>query len=184
MRHFAVSAEFPIADSCHFQVAKATNNWHSGSTPFRRFLRAIYEAVQLCYQIGMAGVFNEILPAELEYRIMKLVIAIIQPTKLRAVKQALIHTGVERITICDSQEFAKHVERDPIYRGLEYRTNILRKITIEIAVNEDYLERTLHVIEHVAKTGSRGTDGDGKIFVLNMEDVIQIGPETRGPGAI
>ena len=128
--------------------------------------------------------FSIVRPADMENRIVKLVIAIIQPTKLRAVKQALLHTGVERITICDSQEFAKHVEREPIYRGLEYRTDILRKITLEIAVNEDYLERTLQVIEHVAKTGSRGTDGDGKIFVLNMEDVIQIGPETRGPGAI
>ncbi|MEE2826640.1 MAG: P-II family nitrogen regulator [Planctomycetota bacterium] len=115
---------------------------------------------------------------------MKLIIAIIQPTKLRAVKQALVHAGVERITICDSQEFAKHVEREPIYRGLEYRTNILRKITLEIAVNDDYLERTLEIIEHVAKTGSRGTDGDGKIFVLNLEEAIQISPEMRGPGAI
>ena len=115
---------------------------------------------------------------------MKLIIAIIQPTKLRAVKQALVHAGVERITICDSQEFAKHVEREPIYRGLEYRTNILRKITLEIAVNDDYLERTLEIIEHVAKTGSRGTDGDGKIFVLNLEEAIQISPEIRGPGAI
>ena len=116
--------------------------------------------------------------------IMKLVIAVIQPTKLRAVKQALVHAGVERITICDSQEFAKHVGREPLYRGMEYRANILRKVTLEIAVNDDYLERTLQVIEHVAKTGSQGTDGDGKIFVLDMDNAIQIAPETRGPGAI
>ena len=115
---------------------------------------------------------------------MKLVIAVIQPTKLRAVKKALVHAGVERITICDAQEFAKHVDREPMYRGLEYRTDILRKITLEIAVNDDYLERTLNIIEQVARTGSHGTDGDGKIFVLELEQAIQISPETRGPGAI
>ena len=92
---------------------------------------------------------------------MKLIIAIIQPTKLRAVKQALVHAGVERITICDSQEFAKHVEREPIYRGLEYRTNILRKITLEIAVNDDYLERTLDRETRVGTTSVRADLGPG-----------------------
>lgn len=115
---------------------------------------------------------------------MKFIIAVIQPTRLRAVKQALMHAGVERITICDSQEFAKHTDREPFYRGLEYRTDILRKITLEIAVNDDFLDRTIDVIEKVGRTGLHGTDGDGKIFVLPMEQAIQIDPEVRGPGAI
>jgi nitrogen regulatory protein P-II 1 len=115
---------------------------------------------------------------------MKMIIAVIQPTRLRALKQALTQIGVNRITICDSQEFAKHIDRQPIYRGLEYRTDILRKITLEIAVNDDFLERTVQAIETVARTGASGTDGDGKIFVLDMTQAISFQPETRGPGAI
>ena len=115
---------------------------------------------------------------------MKMIFAVIQPTKLRALKHALTQIGVNRVTICDAQEFAKHIDREPVYRGLEYRTNILRKITLEIAVNDDYLERTLETIESVARTGSHGTDGDGKIFVMNMEQAISFEPEIRGPGAI
>ena len=115
---------------------------------------------------------------------MKFIVAVIQPTRLRAVKQALVHVGVERITICDSQEFAKHIDRQPFYRGLEYRTNILRKITLEIAVNDDFVERTIETIERVARTGSHGTDGDGKIFVLPLAEAIHVSPDERGPGAI
>lgn len=115
---------------------------------------------------------------------MKIIFAVIQPTKLRALKQALTTIGVKRITICDSQEFAKHIDREPVYRGHEYQTNILRKITLEIVVNDDFLERTIATIESVAKTGMMGTDGDGKIFVLNVEQAIAYEPEVRGPGAI
>lgn len=115
---------------------------------------------------------------------MKMIIAVIQPTKLRAVKEALAKAGVERITICDSQEFAKHIGRIPVYRNLEYRTNILRKITLEIAVNDDFVERTTEVIAQAARTGTRGNDGDGKIFVLPLGEAIHIDNGNRGPGAI
>lgn len=115
---------------------------------------------------------------------MKLIMAVIQPTKLRALKSALENVGVERITICDSQEFAKSTGRVPIYRGVQYRTAILRKITVEIVVNDDFLERTVETIEEVAKTGAYGNDGDGKIFVLPALDAIEFWPEKRGPGAV
>ncbi len=118
---------------------------------------------------------------------MKLVIAVIQPTKLRALKQALTQIGVKRITICDSQEFAKHVDREPVYRGMEYRTDILRKLTLEVAVNDDFLQKTIETIESVARTGTlgdEGSDGDGKIFVMNLDEAVSYHPETRGPGAI
>jgi nitrogen regulatory protein P-II 1 len=114
---------------------------------------------------------------------MKMIIAVIQPTKLRAVKHALTEIGVPRITICDAQEFVNPDDRQPAYRGIEYRAGILRKITLEIAVNDDFLERTIETIAKVARTG-RGTDGDGKICVLNLEQAIQFDPESRGPGAI
>lgn len=113
-----------------------------------------------------------------------MIIAVIQPTQLRALKHALTSIGVTRITICDSQEFAKHVDREPVYRGMEYRTDILRKITLQIAVNEDFLDRTIETIERVAKSGPHGSDGDGKIFIIPLEDVIIYSPESRGPGAI
>ncbi len=113
-----------------------------------------------------------------------MIVAVIQPTKLRALKQALTQIGVNRITICDSQEFARHVDREPVFRGLEYRTCILRKITLEIAVNDDFLERTVSTIESVARTGPLGNDGDGKIFVMDVVEAISYAPETRGPGAI
>lgn len=112
-----------------------------------------------------------------------MIIAVIQPTKLRAVKQALFQAGVTRVTIVDSQEFAQHVGRKPVYRELEYRTDILRKITLEIAVNDDFLDRTIEIIRQVARTGTLGS-GDGKIFVLSLDDAIQFSPEVRGPGAV
>jgi nitrogen regulatory protein P-II 1 len=113
-----------------------------------------------------------------------MIIAVIQPTKVLAVKGALEAIGVPRITICDSQEFAQHTGRVPIYRGVEYRADVLRKITLEIAVNEDYLERAIEVIQNVARSGTYGSKGDGKIFVLPLDQAIEFHPEKRGPGAI
>lgn len=115
---------------------------------------------------------------------MKIIFAVIQPTRLRALKQALTKIGVKRTTICDSQEFAKRFDREPVYRGLEYRTNILRKISLEIAVNDDFLERTIQTIEEVARTGPHGNDGDGRIFVMDVVEAVSFEPEIRGPGAI
>jgi nitrogen regulatory protein P-II 1 len=115
---------------------------------------------------------------------MKIIFAVIQPTKLRALKQALTNIGVNRITICDSQEFAKRMDREPVYRGLEYRASIMRKISLEIAVNDDFLERTISTIEKIARTGPGGNDGDGKIFVMSIDQAVSFEPEVRGPGAI
>ncbi|MEZ6095142.1 MAG: P-II family nitrogen regulator [Pirellulaceae bacterium] len=115
---------------------------------------------------------------------MKMIVAVIQPTKLRAVKGALEAIGIPRITICDSQEFAQHTGRIPIYRGVEYRANVMRKITLEIAVNDDYLEKALKVLQEVGRSGAYGSKGDGKIFVLPMAEAIQFHPEKRGKSAI
>lgn len=112
---------------------------------------------------------------------MKMVIAVIQPNRLRAIREALYEAGVQRITICDSQEFAKHTGRIPIYRGVEYRTEILRKISLEIAVNDDFLERTIDVIQKVGRTGD---DGDGKIFVFSLAQAVEFYPPVQGPSAL
>ncbi len=115
---------------------------------------------------------------------MKLVVAIIQPTKLQAVQEALAKVGVERMTVCDAQGFGRQKGRTETYRGVEYKTHLLRKIALEIAVNDDFLDRTLDTIINVSRTGPEGNIGDGKIFVLPMEQTIQIGGRERGPGAI
>lgn len=115
---------------------------------------------------------------------MKMVIAVIQPTKLRSVQEALERAGVERITICDAQGFGRQRGQKEMYRGVEYKANLLRKVTLEIAVNDDFLEKTIDIIAQVARTGTEGEIGDGKIFVLPIEEAIQIDSAVRGKQAI
>jgi nitrogen regulatory protein P-II 2 len=115
---------------------------------------------------------------------VKLIIAVIQPTKLNAVREALEKIEVTRLTVCDAQGFGRQRGQTEMYRGHEYTTRLLRKIALEIVVNDDFLERTLHTIMSVARTGPEGTIGDGKIFVLPALETIQIGDGTRGPGAV
>ena len=115
---------------------------------------------------------------------MKLVIAIIQPTKLNAVREALERIEVTRMTVCDAQGFGQQRGRREIYRGQEYKTTLLRKIALEIVVNDDFLERTLETITSVARTGPEGTIGDGKIFVLPALEAIQVNDGFHGPGAV
>lgn len=115
---------------------------------------------------------------------MKLIIAIIQPTKLSAVREALAKIGVERMTVCDAQGFGRQLGHTEQYRGVEYKTNLLRKIALEIAVNDDFLERTLDTITSVARTGPEGNIGDGKIIVTPLDNVIRIGGVASGPEAV
>lgn len=115
---------------------------------------------------------------------MKLVVAIVQPLKLRALQEALSRVGVERMSVCDSQGFGRQRGQTAMYRGIEYKTNLLRKVTLEIVVNDDFLERTLETIEAVARTGTEGNIGDGKVFVLPVEQVYRISSGTTGPEAV
>ena len=115
---------------------------------------------------------------------MRLVLALIQPTKLKAVQEALAKIGVERMTVCDAlgygQQGGQRLDSEP---G-SGRTTLLRKVALEIAVNEDFLERTVDTISAVARTGSSGAIGDGKIFVLPVEEVIRLSDTIRGPEAV
>lgn len=115
---------------------------------------------------------------------MKLVIAIIQPTKLKAVREALEKIEVTRMTVCDAQGFGRQRGRKELYRGHEYTTMLLRKIALEVVVNDDFLERTIETIMHVARTGPEGQIGDGKIFVVPALEAIQVDNGFRGPGAV
>jgi nitrogen regulatory protein P-II 1 len=115
---------------------------------------------------------------------MKLIIAVIQPTKLSELREALTKIGVTRMTVCDAQGFGRQRGQTQLYRGNEYKTNLLRKIALEIVVNDDFLERTIDTVSSVARTGPQGTIGDGKIFVVPADQAIDICHGVRGPQAV
>lgn len=115
---------------------------------------------------------------------MKLIVAVIQPTKLESVRMALAEMAVERLTVFDAEGYGRQRGQTATFRGIEYQTNLLRKVIIEVVVNDDFLQRTLTTIESVARTGQEGSIGDGKVFVLPVEQVIQIGGKERGPSAV
>ncbi|CAN5861917.1 P-II family nitrogen regulator [soil metagenome] len=115
---------------------------------------------------------------------MKLIIAVIQPTKLEAVKEALSQVEVYRLTVMDVQGFGRQKGYTEVYRGHEFTVNLLRKIELQIAVNEDFVEPTIEAIVRAAKSGPEGKIGDGKIMILPMEDCIRIRTGERGTEAI
>ncbi|HUY88930.1 MAG TPA: P-II family nitrogen regulator [Pirellulales bacterium] len=115
---------------------------------------------------------------------MKLVVAIIQPTKLDPVREALAKVGVTRMTVCDAQGYARQRGRTEMYRGHEYKTNLLRKVELEILVNDDFLDRTIDTILSVARSGAEGTIGDGKIFVMPADAVVRMSDRKRGPEGV
>jgi nitrogen regulatory protein P-II 1 len=115
---------------------------------------------------------------------VKLIIAVIQPTKLNAVREALEKLEVARMTICDAQGFGQQRGRTEMYRGSEYHIRLVRKVALEILVNDDFLERTIEAITSVARSGPEGTIGDGKIFVVPAEETIRVSDGIHGPGAV
>jgi nitrogen regulatory protein P-II 2 len=115
---------------------------------------------------------------------MKLIIAIIQPSKLEDVKAALSQVEVVRLTIMDVQGFGRQKGQTEVYRGREITVNLLRKVQLQIAVNEDFVEPTIDAIIQGGRSGDDGQIGDGKIFVLPLDDCIRIRTGERGPEAI
>ena len=115
---------------------------------------------------------------------MKLIIAIIQPSKLEAVKAELTEVEVFRLTVMDCQGFGRQKGQTEIYRGHEFTTNLLRKVQLQIAVNEEFVEPTVQAIIRGGKSGEKGEIGDGKIFVLPLEDCVRIRTGERGSEAI
>ncbi len=115
---------------------------------------------------------------------MKMIFAIIQPTKLKAVREALTFVEVERMTVCEAQGYGRQRGRTEMYRGHEYKTNLLRKIQLEILVNDDFVDRTIDAIQNVARTGPEGNIGDGKIFVMPADQVIRISDGLATKGAV
>ncbi len=112
---------------------------------------------------------------------MKLIIAIVQPFRLEEVKQALYDADVQLMTVSEVLGHGRQGGVTEVYRGHRESGNLLRKIRLEIAVNDDWVEPTIAAIVKGAKTGELG---DGKIFVYSLEECVRIRTEERGPVAI
>lgn len=115
---------------------------------------------------------------------MKLVIAIIQPDKLIAVRDALQKVEVHRLTVSHAQGYGAQMGYTESYRGNKVKVNLIDKLRLEIAVNDKFLNPTVDAILASAKTGKKGAVGDGKIFVLPIEDVIRVRTGESGSKAI
>lgn len=102
---------------------------------------------------------------------MKLVVAIIKPFKLDEVREALLGLGVTGMTVTEVKGFGRQKGHTEIYRGAEYAISFLPKVKIEVAVKADLAERA---VEAIAKTAKTGAIGDGKIFVLDVEQTLRI----------
>ena len=102
---------------------------------------------------------------------MKKIEAIIKPFKLEAVKEALTNAGVEGMTVTEVKGFGRQKGHTELYRGAEYVVDFLPKVKIEAAVDDAILDRVIEAIEASARTGKIG---DGKIFVMPVEQVVRI----------
>ena len=112
---------------------------------------------------------------------MKVIIAIIKPDRLEAVKQELYKVDVNLITVSEVLGHGRQMGITEVYRGVKEMGNLLRKVQLMIAVNDDFVEPT---IKAIIKGGKTGEIGDGKIFVLPMEECIRIRTGERGGTAI
>jgi nitrogen regulatory protein P-II 1 len=112
---------------------------------------------------------------------MKLIIAIIKPFKLEEVKTALADLGVEGMTVTEVKGFGRQKGHTEIYRGSEYTVDFLPKVKLEIVVTDTVAPKAFDAIVTTAMTG---TIGDGKVFVVALEDVIRVRTGERGETAV
>ncbi len=112
---------------------------------------------------------------------MKKIEAIIKPFKLDEVKEALQAVGIQGMTVTEVKGFGRQKGHTELYRGAEYVVDFLPKIKVEIVVTDDLVENVTDAIQSAANTGRIG---DGKIFVLPLEEAIRIRTGERGPDAV
>ena len=112
---------------------------------------------------------------------MKKIEAIIKPFKMEDVKEALTEIGVEGMTVSEVKGFGRQKGHTEIYRGSEYTVDFLPKVKFEIVIGDDRVQRAVDAIVQAAKTGKIG---DGKVFILPIEDAIRIRTQERGEAAI
>ncbi|NTV49046.1 MAG: P-II family nitrogen regulator [Geobacteraceae bacterium] len=112
---------------------------------------------------------------------MKLIEAIIKPFKLDEVKDALNAIGIEGITVSEVKGFGRQKGHTELYRGAEYVVDFIPKIKMEIAVSDELVSKVVETIQNSAKTGRIG---DGKIFIISLEEAIRIRTGENGTDAI
>jgi len=112
---------------------------------------------------------------------MKFISAIIKPSKLEDVRQALSNLGVQGITVTEVKGFGRQKGHTELYRGAEYVVDFLPKIKIEVAVDSSLVE---HVIETIAQSAKTGKIGDGKIFIYDLDQVVRIRTGETGKHAL
>jgi nitrogen regulatory protein P-II 1 len=112
---------------------------------------------------------------------MKLIVAIIKPFKLEEVKEELADVTVQGMTVTEVKGFGRQKGHTEVYRGSEYTVDFLPKVKVEIVVADDLAPR---VIEAVVKSAKTGKIGDGKVFVLPLEEAVRIRTDERGETAL
>ena len=112
---------------------------------------------------------------------MQLITAVIKPSKVDDVRQALSDLGVHGMTVTEVKGFGRQKGHTELYRGAEYVVDFLPKTKIEVAVDAAIADRVVEAIMHAARTGKIG---DGKIFVVNLEQTVRIRTGETGPGAL
>jgi nitrogen regulatory protein P-II 1 len=112
---------------------------------------------------------------------MKLIIAIIKPFKLEEVKEALAAAGIEGMTVTEVKGYGRQKGHTEIYRGSEYTVDFLPKVKLEVAVSDETAGKAVDTIVKAARTGKIG---DGKVFVLQLDEVVRIRTDERGESAV
>lgn len=113
---------------------------------------------------------------------MKFIIAIIQPQELPAIKEALVRSEIYKFTVTNALGQGMEYPIHEVYRGIAHDMKLLKKVRLEIAVNDEFVSKVVDVISGVAKAAEDG--GRGKIFILPIEECIRIRTGERGPEAI
>ena len=113
-----------------------------------------------------------------------MIVAIIRPEKLEDVQKALAERDIYLMTVSDVRGCGMQRGYTEVYRGTEINIRLLPKVKVEIALNDIFVEAAIEAIVHAARVGETGTIGDGKIFVLPMEDAVRIRTGERGVPAI
>jgi nitrogen regulatory protein P-II 1 len=121
------------------------------------------------------------LPLEEWTSVMKKIVAIIQPYKFDAVKDALIAIGIDGMTASEARGYGRQKGQKEVFRGREYTVDLLPKIQLEVVIPSARADEVIHAISSAARTGRIG---DGKIFVYDVEDAIRIRNQERGDAAL
>lgn len=112
---------------------------------------------------------------------MKLIVAYIQPHKLNDVKKALFKADVHKMSVTNALGCGEQKGYEESYRGIKFEVDLLKKVRLEIAVNEDFVDKTVEAIIEGARTGQIG---DGKIFIVELNQCVRIRTGEKGGSAI